>query len=81
MVYLHFTFARYKGQNLGHAYFDREYLINGDRYDKCCYRRCIGSRLLAFEWYLYIWLWSILNMKVEVKVEVIRKTIAKNSIM
>ena len=31
MVYLHLTLARSKGQSQGHAHFDCEYLVNGDR--------------------------------------------------
>ena len=34
LAYLHLTWARSKGQSQGHAYFDQEYLANGDRYGK-----------------------------------------------
>ena len=73
MVYLHLILDHSKGQSQGHANFDNEYLVNGDRYDKYCYCWYIGSRLLAFDWCIYIWHWPILN----VKVKIIRNSIAK----
>ena len=42
------------------------YLANGDRQSRYYYCRHIGSRLSAFEWCIYIWSWTIENMKVKV---------------
>ena len=74
LVYLHLSLAYSKDQ--GQAYFDSEYLVDGDIYDKHCYCHYTGNRLLAFNWYIYIWHWPILK----VKVKIIRNSIAKNSI-
>ena len=53
MVYLHLFLAHSKGQTQGHANFDYEYLINGDRWDKYCYCQYIESCLCAFDWCIY----------------------------
>ena len=66
ILYLHLTLACYKGQNLGHANFDCEYLVNGDRQDKSCCCQYIGIRLFAFDCYIYLWHFLILNVKVKV---------------
>ena len=48
-------------------------ILQTSRYDKYCYCKYIGSRLLALYLHIYIVSWPILN----VKVTVIRNTIAK----
>ena len=52
MASLQYTFAHCKGQ--GHAYFDHEYLGNGDRQEKHCFCSEIGSNVLAFDWHIHI---------------------------
>ena len=64
MVHLHLTLANSKGQSQCHTNFDCEYLINEYRQDICCYCQYKGSRLLAFDWHIYIWPWPILKVKV-----------------
>ena len=50
LVYLHLIFAHSKGQGQGRANVDC------DRLDRHCYCRYIGSRLLTFDWYNYVFL-------------------------
>ena len=70
------TLTCFQGQNQGHANFDCEYLVNGDRESKYHYCRYVGSRLLAFEWCIYILLWLILIVLFNNN----RNSISKNSI-
>ena len=72
LVYLLLTLAYSKDQSQGHANFDCDYLINGDRYDKHWYCQYIESGLLAFDWHIYIWLLSnhtsiVKNLKSETR--------------
>ena len=55
-----------RGQSQGYANWDSAYLVNGDRYDKYCYRQNIGSRLLVVDCWFYIWPWPILKVKIKV---------------
>ena len=52
MVYLHFIMSLSKGQSQGHANYNGEYLVIGDRANITT--ADTGSRLLAFEWCIYI---------------------------
>ena len=50
LICLHFTLANSNGQTQGHANFDCEYLVHGDRPDKYSYCQYIGSCQFAFDW-------------------------------
>ena len=46
-LYLHLKLVHSKGQDQEHAYFDSEYLADGERQDKHGYCQYVQSRLLA----------------------------------
>ena len=73
LVLLYLTLAHFKGQGQANSCFNCEHLANGKRYDKRSYCPYIGNRLLAFDSYIYIWLWSI----PKIRVKVIRNSIRK----
>ena len=52
--YLHLTLTHSKGQGQVHAYFDSEYLGNGNRYGKNYYCCQTASHVWAFIWHIYI---------------------------
>ena len=64
------TSADSEGQGQGHANFECESLIHGDRQNRYCCYQYIGSRLLALNWHIYIRPWPILKIKIKVKIKV-----------
>ena len=50
LAFLYLTLNHFKGQSQGYAYFDNEYLGNGDRYVKNYYFHQIASHVWTFDW-------------------------------
>ena len=63
-VYLCLTLTHSKGQSQGHELFDCEYLVNGDRPKLLLSIHSMSP--VGFRLCIYIWLLSILNVKVKV---------------
>ena len=63
LVYLTFEPGPWKRWSQGYAHFECEYLVNSDRWSKYYYCHHIESWESAFSWYIYVWPWSILNVK------------------
>ena len=65
LVRLHLTLTISKCYGQGHAYCNCGYLAN-EKYGTDCYCQQIWSRKWLFDLHIYIWPWSILNLKVKV---------------
>ena len=55
----HMTLAHSKGQGQGHAHFDSEYLVIGNRYCKHNYCQYMEGYVWPLDCHIYIWPWTI----------------------